>query len=84
MLGVCRSSAKTYVLGAEVACEIKSAAARGDAADLLRARKGSSALRALVCSMLAGVLFDYRSKSGEGSRGLWVSSVELQHGVVGL
>lgn len=51
MLGVCSSSAKTYVLGALVACEIRSEAALGEVADLLRARKGSSALRALVCSM---------------------------------
>lgn len=52
MLGVCSSSAKTYVFGALVACVIKSEAARGDVADLLRARKGSSALSAFVCSML--------------------------------
>ena len=52
MFGVCRSSANTYVLGALVACTIKSDAARGEVADLLRARKGSRALRALVCSML--------------------------------
>jgi hypothetical protein len=51
MLGVCSSSAKTYVFGALVACEIKSDAARGEVADLLRARKGSSALSAFVCSM---------------------------------
>lgn len=54
MFGVCSSSAKTYVLGALVACEIKSEAARGEVADLLRARNGSRALSALVCSM-AGV-----------------------------
>lgn len=52
MFGVCRSSANTYVLGALVAWTIKSDAARGEVADLLRARKGSRALRALVCSML--------------------------------
>lgn len=52
MFGVRNSSAKTYVLGALVACEIKSEAARGEVADLLRARKGSSALSALVCSMI--------------------------------
>lgn len=52
MLGVCSSSAKTYVFGALVACEIKSDAARGEVADLLRARKGSRALSALVCSIL--------------------------------
>jgi hypothetical protein len=40
------------VFGALVACMIKSDAARGEVADLLRARKGSRALRALVCSML--------------------------------
>jgi hypothetical protein len=52
IFGVCSSSAKTYVLGALVACEIKSEAARGEVADLVRARKGSRALRAFVCSML--------------------------------
>jgi len=52
MLGVCSSSAKTYVLGALVACETKSEAARGEVADLLRARNGSRALRALVCSII--------------------------------
>jgi len=57
MLGVWRSSAKTYVLGAEVACVTRSLAARGDAAVLLRARKGSSALRAFVCSMV-GIFSD--------------------------
>lgn len=34
MLGVCSSSAKTYVFGAEVACVIRSMAARGEVADL--------------------------------------------------
>lgn len=52
MFGVCSSSAKTYVFGALVACTTRSEAARGDVADLLRARKGSSALSALVCSIL--------------------------------
>lgn len=52
MFGVWSSSAKTYVFGALVACTTKSEAARGDVADLLRARKGSSALRALVCSIV--------------------------------
>lgn len=51
MFGVCSNSAKIYVLGALVACATKSDAARGDVADLLRARKGSRALSALVCSM---------------------------------
>lgn len=36
MLGVWSSSAKTYVLGADMACVIKSTAARGDVADLER------------------------------------------------
>ena len=53
MFGVWSSSAKTYVFGALVACTTRSEAARGDAADLLRARKGSSALSAFVCSILA-------------------------------
>lgn len=53
MLGVCSNSAKTYVLGALVACTTKSDAARGELADLLRARKGSSAFRALVCAMIS-------------------------------
>jgi hypothetical protein len=51
MFGVCSSSAKTYVFGALVACTTRSEAARGDVADLLRARNGSSALRAFVCSI---------------------------------
>lgn len=34
MLGVCSSSAKTYVFGAEVAWVIRSMAARGEVADL--------------------------------------------------
>lgn len=34
-----------------MACTTKSDAARGEVADLLRARKGSKALRAFVCSM---------------------------------
>ena len=51
MFGVCSSSANTYVFGALVAWTIKSDAARGEVADLLRARNGSRALRALVCSM---------------------------------
>lgn len=55
MLGVWRSSAKTKVFGAEVACVTRSLAARGEVAVLLRARKGSSALRALVCSMVIDV-----------------------------
>lgn len=39
------------MLGAEVAWVTRSAAARGELADLERARKGSRALRARVCSM---------------------------------
>ncbi len=38
--GDCSSSAKMYVLAAEVARVTRSAAARGDVADLVRARKG--------------------------------------------
>lgn len=53
MFGVCNSSAKTYVFGAEVAWVMRSAAARGDTADLLSARKGSSAFSALVCSIMS-------------------------------
>lgn len=53
---MCRSSAKTKVLGAEVACVTRSLAARGEVAVLLSARKGSSALRAFVCSI---VTLDY-------------------------
>ena len=52
MLGVWSSSAKTYVFGAEVAWVMRSAAARGEFADLESARKGSRALRARVCSMM--------------------------------
>jgi hypothetical protein len=52
MFGVCSSSANTYVLGALVACDIKSDAARGEVADFVRARKGSRALSAFVCSMI--------------------------------
>ena len=52
MFGVLSSSAKTYVLGALVACVIRSEAARGEVADFVRARNGSRALSALVCSMV--------------------------------
>lgn len=52
IFGVCSNSAKTYVFGAEVACVMRSAAARGEFALLERARKGSRALRARVCSIL--------------------------------
>ena len=52
ILGVCKSSAKTYVFGAEVAWVTRSAAARGEFADLESARKGSKALRARVDSMM--------------------------------
>ena len=38
--GVERSSAKMKVLGAEVALVMRSAAARGEEADFVRARKG--------------------------------------------
>ena len=48
MLGVWRSSAKTKVFWAEVAWLTKSAAARGEFADLERRMKGSRALSA-VC-----------------------------------
>lgn len=71
MLGVCNSSAKTYVFGAEVACAIRSAAARGEVADLLRARKGSNAFRARVCSMSIARLGCYLSKCFE--RENWAS-----------
>ena len=37
MLDVSNSSAKKYVLGADVACVMRSVAARGDVADLERA-----------------------------------------------
>jgi hypothetical protein len=76
MFGVCSSSANTYVFGALVACTIKSDAARGEVADLLRARKGSRALRAFVCSMVVaekgqcpGSLMQKASKQlcGEGT-----------------
>ena len=40
MVGVSRSSAKMKMLGAEVARVMRSAAARGEVADLERARKG--------------------------------------------
>lgn len=40
------------MLGAEVACVIRSAAARGEVADLERARNGSRALSARCCSMM--------------------------------
>lgn len=41
-----------YVPGAAVARVMRSMAARGDVADLVRARKGSKAFRALICSIL--------------------------------
>ena len=49
MLGVWSSSAKTKVLGAEVAWVTKSAAARGELADLERRMKGSRAFKAFCC-----------------------------------
>lgn len=49
MLGVWRSSAKTYVLGAEMALLMRSAAERGEVADLERRIKDSRALRAFCC-----------------------------------
>ena len=54
MFGVWSSSAKTYVLGADVAWVTRSAAARGELADLERRMYGSRALRAFccVCSMV--------------------------------
>lgn len=51
MLGCCNNSAKTYVLGEEVAWVTRSAAARGELADLARAMKGARALMALDWSM---------------------------------
>jgi hypothetical protein len=59
-----------------VACDIRSDAARGEVADLLRARKGSSALSAFVCSIGGGV--DY-NRSAERAK----SMVEVASGVVG-
>ena len=49
MLGVCRSSAKTKVLGADVACVTRSAAALGELADLASKMYGSRALSAFCC-----------------------------------
>lgn len=40
MLGALSSSVNMYVFGAEVARLMRSAAARGEVADLVRARKG--------------------------------------------
>lgn len=40
------------VLGADVARVMRSAAARGDEADFVRARKGARALVALICSIV--------------------------------
>lgn len=53
MFGCWRSSANTYVFWTDVACVIRSAAARGELADLARATKGARAFRARVCSMLS-------------------------------
>jgi hypothetical protein len=52
MFGVCRSSANTYVWGEDVAWLMRSAAARGDVADLERRMNGSRAFIALSCSIL--------------------------------
>lgn len=46
MLGVSSSSAKTKVFGAEVACVIRSTAARGEVADLESRVNGSRAFKA--------------------------------------
>jgi len=67
MLGVCKSSAKTYVFGAEVAWVTRSAAARGEFADLESARKGSKALRARVVSMIPVVLSEEIGRVSGGS-----------------
>jgi hypothetical protein len=56
MFGVCSSSAKTKVFGAEVACVTRSAAARGEVADLDKMMKGSSAFTALSCSIVIVVV----------------------------
>lgn len=53
MFGVSSSSAKTYVCGAEIACDTKSAAALDEDADLDRAMKGSRAFNARCCAMMA-------------------------------
>jgi hypothetical protein len=52
MFGVWSSSAKTKVDGAEIACEINSAARLGVLADFERTTKGSRALMARACSMI--------------------------------
>jgi hypothetical protein len=76
MLGVCKSSAKTYVFGAEVAWVTRSAAARGEFAVLESARKGSKALRARVVSMIPVVLSeDIGRVSGEISWNWFVFGV---------
>ena len=49
MFGVCKSSAKMYAFGAEVARVTKSAAARGDVADLERSTYCSKAFKAFCC-----------------------------------
>lgn len=51
--------------GADVACTTTSAAARGDVADLERARYGWSAFRARVCSMIG-----IEGRSDDGIDGL--------------
>ncbi len=48
--GDCRSSVNIYVLGAEVARSMRSAAARGEVADLERAMNGCSLERATISS----------------------------------
>lgn len=50
MFGVSRSSMKRKVFGAEVACFTRSAAARGELADLERRMNGSRALSAFCCT----------------------------------
>jgi hypothetical protein len=73
MLGFWSSSAKTYVDGEEMACDISSAARLGVLADLESRTKGSRALMARTCSMIVSVKLMER---------LWVeaSTAELRSG----
>ena len=57
-----------------MACVIRSAAARGEVADLERARKGSRALRARCCSMMGSEkgTFGRTVKRNESAKVLWM------------
>lgn len=78
MLGVSSNSAKKKVFGAEVACVMRSTAARGELADCERRMYGSRALRAFCCvgSMLCVELGGKGERDGFGGEGKGVEGNE--------